>query len=78
MIALLGFAIFAGAAIASTVVIAMMVAPQWRRIFSLASGHVEASFAPLAQLAVAERRIEVRRWANRPVPVAVNRLRAAA
>ena len=78
MIAFLGFVIFAGAFAASVAVIAMMVAPQWQRIMSLATGHVEPSFAPLAQLAGAERRSAVRRWAGRPVPAAINRLRAAA
>lgn len=78
MIALLGFVVFGGAFATAVTVIAMMVAPQWRRIMSLATGHAEVSFSPLAQLAVAERRIAVRRWAARPVPAAINRLRAAA
>ncbi len=78
MIAVLDFAIFAVALTVSAMVIWTMVAPQWRRILSLASGHVEPSFAPLTQLTVAERRIAVRRWASRPVPAAISRLRAAA
>lgn len=78
MVAVLGFIVFAGAFLVSCAVIAMMVAPQWRRILSLATGHREEMFAPLAQLAVAERRIAVRRWASRPVPPAISRLRAAA
>lgn len=78
MIALLGFAVFAGALGSSVLVIAAMIVPQWRRIVSLAAGHVEPSFSPLAQLTVAERRIEVRRWAARPVPMAISQLRAAA
>ena len=54
------------------------VAPQWRRIARLAAGHIEQPFSPLAQLAVAERRIAVRRWAASPAPAPVHRLRAAA
>ena len=78
MVAFLGFVVFAGAFVTAAWVIAMMVAPEWRRIVSLATGHAQPSFAPLAQLAVAERHIAVRRWAARPVPAAINRLRAAA
>ena len=78
MIAILGFVVFAGALATAMTVIVMMVAPQWQRIVSLAAGHAEPSFAPLAQLAVAERRIAVRRWAARPVPAEIRRLRAAA
>lgn len=74
----LGITVFAGALATSSAVIWTSVAPQWRRIARLASGHVEPSFAPLAQLAVAERRIAVRRWAAAPIPAAMNRLRAAA
>jgi hypothetical protein len=78
MIAILGFVIFAGALVTAVAVIVMMVAPQWQRIVSLAAGQAEPSFAPLAQLAVAERRIAVRRWAARPVPAEISRLRVAA
>jgi hypothetical protein len=45
---------------------------------SLASGHVEPSFSPLAKLATAEQRIAVRRWASAPVPAPLRRLREAA
>ncbi|AIT05734.1 hypothetical protein MC45_04180 [Sphingomonas taxi] len=58
--------------------IAATVAPQWQRIVRLAAGNVEPAFAPLSQLASAERRIAVRRWASAPVPAGVRRLRAAA
>jgi hypothetical protein len=78
MIAILSTLIFAGAFAASVVVLAAMVAPQWRRIVRLAAGNEEASFAPLRTLAIAEHRIAVRRWAAAPVPVAVSRMRAAA
>ena len=78
MVAVIGFTVFAGAMALSIGVIAMMVAPQWQRIMSLATGHREVGFAPLATLAVAERRIAVRRWAAQPVPPAFSRMRAAA
>ena len=76
--AVIGVLVFTGAFILSVAVIAMSVAPQWRRILRLASGHVEPDFAPLAQLAVAERRIQVRRWASAPVPQAIRQMREAA
>jgi hypothetical protein len=76
MIAILSVLIFTGALATSVAVIATMVAPQWRRIASLATGHLEQSFAPLQTLVVAERRIAVRRWAA-SAPAA-NRMRAAA
>ena len=78
VLAMIGPMVFVGALIASCTVIAMMVAPQWQRILALASGKPEAQFAPLTQLALAERRIAVRRWAARPMPAAVSRLREAA
>ena len=71
-------AIFTGAFTLSITVIYAMVAPQWRRILSLAAGNTEPSFAPLQTLAIAERRIAVRRWASTPVPVAMRSLREAA
>ena len=78
MVAVVSFIVFSGALAVSVSVIAMMVVPQWQRIASLAIGQEEADFAPLATLAVAERQIAVRRWANQPVPTAFNRLREAA
>lgn len=78
MVAILSVLVFAGAFATSAAVIAAMVAPQWRRILSLATGHVEQSFTPLKTLAIAERRIAIRRWATAPVPAAMNRMRAAA
>ena len=78
MVAVISFTIFAGALAVSIGVIAMMIAPQWQRIASLATGHREMGFAPLATLAVAERRIAVRRWAAQPVPPAFSRMREAA
>ena len=78
MVAVLSILIFAGAAALAVGVIALSVGPQWRRIVSLAAGNVEQQFAPLAQLAVAERRIAVRRWASAPVPAPLGHLRAAA
>ena len=78
MVAVLSLLVFGGAFAAAIVVIASSIAPQWERIMSLASGHVEQSFSPLAQLASAEQRIAVRRWASAPVPAPLRRLREAA
>jgi hypothetical protein len=70
--------VFTGALVAALTTIAMMVAPQWRRILHLATGHVEPAFTPLATLVVAERRIAVRRWAaGSPAPSLVRRRVAA-
>lgn len=76
--AVIGILILAGALAISLAVIAGMVLPQWRRIARLATGHPEPSFMPLHALAMAERRIAVRRWASMPMRAAVTRLRAAA
>ena len=78
MVAVVSVLVFAGAFAVAAGVIAATVAPQWQRIVRLASGHVEPAFSPLSQLASAERRIAVRRWASAPVPAGVRRLRAAA
>ncbi len=78
MVAVISFIVFAGALASSIGVIAAMVAPQWHRIVSLAMGRRETTFAPLAVLAVAERRIMVRGWAAQPVPAAFSRMREAA
>jgi len=78
MVAVVSVLVFAGAFAVAAGVIAATVAPQWQRIARLAAGNVEPAFAPLSQLASAERRIAVRRWASAPVPAGVRRLRAAA
>ena len=78
MTAILAVLVFTGAFALSAGVIAMSVAPQWRRIARLIAGHVEPTFTPLAALAGAERRIAVRRWASAPVPQSIRRLREAA
>lgn len=79
MIAVVSVLVFVGALVTALSVITMMVAPQWRRILHLASGHVEPAFTPLSQLVVAERRIAVRRWsAMSPAYVPVRYSRAAA
>ena len=78
MIAVVSILVFAGAFALSAGVIAMAVGPQWRRIVSLAIGRTEQSFAPLQQLALAERRIAVRRWASAPLPAPLRRLHEAA
>ena len=70
--------VFSGAAAVSGAVIYQSIAPQWRRIVSLAAGRPETAFTPLSQLVQTERRIAVRRWARAPVPAALRRLRAAA
>ena len=69
--------VFAGAMAMALAAIWTTVAPQWRRVLRLAAGHVELPFQPLAQLAHAERRIAVRRWAAVPVPAAMRQLHAA-
>lgn len=78
MQAVIGIMIFSGAFATASVVIAATIAPQWRRIFRLASGQPEIAFAPLSSLVHAERRIAVRRWASTPVPAPIRHLRAAA
>ena len=78
MVAVLSLMIFGGAFVAAVAVIASSMAPQWQRIMSLAAGNIESSFSPLAQLASAEQRIAVRRWASAPVPAPFHRLREAA
>lgn len=78
MVAAFSVLVFVGAFLAAAGVIIVTVAPQWRRIVRLASGHVEPAFAPLSQLASAERRIAVRRWASAPLPTEAHRFRAAA
>lgn len=70
--------VFTGALVAAIATIAMMIAPQWRRILHLATGHIEPAFTPLATLVVAERRIAVRRWsASSPAPSLARRRVAA-
>jgi hypothetical protein len=78
MTAILGVLVFTGAFGLSVGVIALSIAPQWRRIARLATGHIEPAFTPLAALAGAERRIAVRRWASAPVPQPIRHLREAA
>jgi cytochrome c551/c552 len=77
MTGLVALVVFSGAMALAVMAIWSTVAPQWRRIARLAAGHVEQPFQPLGQLAQAERRIAVRRWAAAPLPAAVRRLRAA-
>ena len=79
MVAVLGSMVFASGFVMAIAVIAGMIVPQWQRIARLALGRPEHAFAPLAQLAVAERRIAVQHWSadRRPVGDAI-RLRVAA
>ena len=60
--------VFSGAAAASGTVIYQSIAPQWRRIVSLAAGQPETAFTPLSQLVQTERRIAVRRWSAESRP----------
>lgn len=78
MMALVSILVFAGAFALSVGIIAAAVGPHWRRIARLATGQVDEQFAPLGQLALAERRIAVRRWASAPVPAPIRRMREAA
>lgn len=78
MVAVVSVLVFAGALLVAVSVIVASVAPQWQRIARLAMGNVEPAFAPLSQLASAERRIAVRRWASAPTGVDARPLRAAA
>lgn len=78
MMALVSILVFTGAFALSAGVIALAVGPRWRRILQLAIGRVEPGFAPLEQLARAERRIAVRRWASAPSLVSLHPMREAA
>ena len=78
MVAVMSMLVFAGAFGLSASVIALAVGPQWRRIVRLAMGQAESAYAPLHQLALAERRIAVRRWASTPASVSLRRLHEAA
>lgn len=62
--AVIGTLVFMGAMAMAAAVIWLTVAPQWRRIADLATGHAEQPFQPLEALALAERRIAVKRWAS--------------
>ena len=75
-------AVFTGAMGLALAAIWSTLAPEWRRITRLAAGHIEQPFQPLADLAQAEHRIAVRRWAAAPMPTMlpapIRQLRAAA
>ncbi|MGI4732069.1 MAG: hypothetical protein ACRYFW_10000 [Janthinobacterium lividum] len=64
MIQVVDTLMFSGAAAAAGTVIWSSVAPQWRRIVDVATGRPDPYFAPLSQLAQAERRIAIRRWST--------------
>lgn len=78
MAGLVAMTVLTGAMALALMAIWSTVAPQWRRIVRLAAGRVEAPVQPLADLARAECRIAVRRWAAAPVPVDPHRRRAVA
>ncbi|WP_425229694.1 hypothetical protein [Sphingomonas sp.] len=78
--AVIGTIVFTGAMALASAAIWVSIAPQWRRIVRLAAGNPDQPFQPLANLARAEHRIAVRRWAAATSPVAVRvvrQLRAA-
>ena len=77
MMAVVGSMVFVGAMATAVMAMWLTVAPQWNRIVRLASGRVEQPFHPLQTLALAERRIAVRRWATVPAPVPLYRRHAA-
>jgi hypothetical protein len=74
----LSFMVFAGAFAVAGMMIVSSITPQWDRIVRLALGNVEPAFQPLRTLAVAERRIAVRRWASTTAPSSARRWNAAA
>jgi len=74
----LSFMVFAGAFAVAGMMIVSSIAPQWDRIVRLALGNVEPAFQPLRTLAVAERRIAVRRWASTTTSSSARRWNAAA
>jgi len=76
MMAVVSIVVFAGALVTAIAVIAFAVGPHWLRIVRVAAGHADRGFAPLEQLARAERRISVRRRESLPVPA--QRLREVA
>lgn len=76
--AVVGGLVFASACAVALMVIILSVAPQWRRIMRLASGHVEPAFQPLQTLTIAERRIAVRRWTSASIQARLTRLHEAA
>ncbi len=78
MTGLVTMVVFTGAMALALMAIWSTVAPQWRRIARLAAGHVEQPFQPLENLALAERRIALRRWAAAPVPAPIRSRRAVA
>lgn len=78
MVAVMNILIFSGALAAAIGVMAATLAPQWRRVLSLAAGNIEEQFVPFGQWAIAERRIAVRRFASGSAPAPLTRLRAAA
>ena len=81
MMAFVGTLVFIGAMMTALGTMWLTVAPQWRRVLRLAAGQLEQPFYPLEQLARAEHRIAVRRWAAQGsltlIPVPVRRPRAA-
>lgn len=78
MMAVVDGLVFASACAMALMVIIMSVAPQWRRIMRLASGHVEPAFRPMQTLTIAERRVVVRRWTSASIQARLARMHEAA
>ncbi len=76
MMTVVSMMVFAGALATSIAVILLAVGPHWSRILRVAAGHRDRAFAPLERLALAERRIAVRRRVSMPAPA--RRLREVA
>ena len=78
MMTVVAVLIFGGALALSGFVLASTVGPQFGRITDALYGRSRPRFEPLATLALAERRIAVRRWAAAPVRAPGFRTREAA
>lgn len=76
MMTVVSMMVFAGALTTSIAVIALAIGPRWSRILRVAAGLPDRSFAPLERLALAERRIAIRRRVSMPAPA--RRLREVA
>lgn len=77
MMAVVATMVFVGAATLAMAAMWATLAPQWQRVARLAAGHFEQPLYSCDQLARAEHRVPVRRWAVAPVSVPTLQLRAA-
>ena len=78
MMAIVSFAVFAGAFAASAYALATTIGPRFDRIVDALCKRPAADRQPLAALVRAEQRIAVRRWAAQARPTPAYRSRAAA